>query len=106
MLLTTTSTLEGKKISTYHWLVSAEVIVGANVVKDVFAAFTDFFWGRSTMYEHALISWKEAAMKELIEKAQQLWANGIIAIDLDYEAVGKWSMFMINAVGTAITYVP
>jgi uncharacterized protein YbjQ (UPF0145 family) len=43
MLLTTTSTLEGKKISTYHGLVSAEVIVGANVVKDVFAAFTDFF---------------------------------------------------------------
>jgi len=104
MLLTTTSILEGKTITTYHGLISSEVIVGANVIKDIFASFTDFFWGRSSMYEKSLILWKNEALNELVQKAEKLWANGIIAIDLDYEAVGKWSMFMINAVGTAISF--
>jgi uncharacterized protein YbjQ (UPF0145 family) len=43
MLLTTTSNLEGKTITTYHGLISSEVIVGANVIKDIFASFTDIF---------------------------------------------------------------
>lgn len=104
MLLTTTSSLEGKAITAYHGLISSEVIVGANVIKDIFASFTDIFWGRSSMYEHSLISGKNQAIDELIKKAEKLGANAIIAIDLDFEAVGKWSMFMINAVGTAISF--
>jgi uncharacterized protein YbjQ (UPF0145 family) len=35
--------------------VSSEVIVGANVVKDLFASITDIFGGRSGSYEQSLI---------------------------------------------------
>ncbi|MGL5892223.1 MAG: heavy metal-binding domain-containing protein, partial [Bacteroidia bacterium] len=34
MLITTTSTLEGKQITRYFGLVSGEAIIGANIVKD------------------------------------------------------------------------
>lgn len=54
MIITTTNTIEGSPIKEYKGLVTGEVILGANVVKDIFAGFTDFFGGRSGMYEGEL----------------------------------------------------
>lgn len=103
MLTSTTHTIEGNPIKEYIWFVSSEVIVGANVVKDLFASVTDIIGGRSGSYEQSLIEWKNTAMEELIAKAKEIWANGIVGIDLAYNTVGKWwSMFMINITGTAV----
>ena len=102
MLVTTTNVIEGKPVREYCGLISSEVIVGANFIKDIFAAFSDFFGGRSNAYERALIKGKNDAMQELIEKAQKLGANAIICVDMDFEAVGKGSMFMVNISGTAV----
>lgn len=104
MLLATTSQLDNKPVTQYLWFISAEVIVGANIVKDIFASITDIFGGRSWSYESSLITGKNEAMKELIAKATNLWADGIIGIDMAYNAVGKWSMFMINVTGTAVKF--
>lgn len=102
MLITTTNTIQGREVKEYCGFISAEVIVGANFVKDIFAAFSDFFGGRSSAYEKALIKGKNDAMQELIEKAQKLGADAIVGVDMDFEAVGKGSMFMINISGTAV----
>lgn len=102
MFLSTCPIIEGYKISNHHFI-SVEVVIWANAFKDLFASFTNFFGGRSTSYEKALIEWKNKAMDELITKATTLGANGIIWIDLSYNAIGrKWSMFMINITWTAV----
>ena len=103
MLLTTTNNVEGKTISTYYGMVTGEAIIGANIFKDIFASITDIVGGRSGAYEKSLKDAKNIAVQEMIEAAQALGANGIIAIDLDYETMGKdGGMMMVSASGTAI----
>ncbi len=41
MIVTTTPTLEGKKIVDYKGIVSGEAILGANIFRDVFAGIRD-----------------------------------------------------------------
>lgn len=106
MLITTTNTIEGKQITEYYGMVTGEAIIGANIFKDFFAAITDVVGGRSGAYEKALKDAKEIAMNEMQEKARAFGANAIIAVDLDYETVGKDSgMLMVSASGTAIKFV-
>ncbi len=54
MLVTTTPSLEGKAIVDYKGLVTGEAIVGANIVKDLFASVRDIVGGRSAAYEQEL----------------------------------------------------
>lgn len=103
MLTTTTSTLEGKTITTYHGVVSGEAIMGANIVRDLFASVTDVIGGRSSAYEEKLIESREVAMEEMIERAQLKGANAVIGISLDFETIGQ-GMMMCIATGTAVTY--
>lgn len=103
MLLTTTNSVEGKTITTYYGLVTGEAIIGANIFKDIFASITDVVGGRSGAYEKSLKDAKNIAVQELIEAASALGANAVIAIDLDYETMGKDSgMMMVSASGTAV----
>jgi uncharacterized protein YbjQ (UPF0145 family) len=105
MLMTTTNTLEGKRISTYLGLMSGEAILGANIFKDFFAGIRDIVGGRSAAYEKELRKAKEIALSEMEEQAAALGANAIIAVDLDYETVGiarGGNMLMVSASGTAV----
>lgn len=104
MLVTTTSTIEGKRIVKYIGLVSGEAIIGANIVKDFFAGIRDIVGGRAGMYEESLRDAKNIAVDEMKEQAARLGANAVIGVDLDYETVGNGSMLMVSASGTAIVY--
>jgi uncharacterized protein YbjQ (UPF0145 family) len=105
MLLATTSVIDGKRITTYHGLVTGEAILGANIFRDVFAGIRDIVGGRSAAYEKELKRAKELALEEMTTQAQAMGANAIIGIDLDYETVGQGgSMLMVSASGTAVTY--
>ncbi|MBR1712455.1 MAG: YbjQ family protein [Alloprevotella sp.] len=102
MLLTTTPTVEGHPIQQYLGVVSSETIIGANAIRDFMAGVRDFFGGRSGAYEDVLRQAKETALQELAQRAQQLGANAVVGIDLDYETVGaSGSMLMVTASGTA-----
>lgn len=103
MITSTTSTLQGKTIETYHGVVSGEAIMGANIVRDIFASVTDVIGGRSGAYEEKLVESREIAMNEMVERAQAMGANAVIGIDLDFETVGQ-GMMMCIATGTAVTY--
>lgn len=101
MILTTTSTLEGHRITEYSGIVVGEAIMGANVFRDFFAQVTDIVGGRSGAYESKLQDARDTAMRELQQRAAALGANAVIGIDLDYEVVGD-SMLMVSASGTAV----
>lgn len=101
MLLTTTSTVQGREIDQYYGLVSGETIIGANIVKDFFAGITDIVGGRSGSYERVLKEAKEEALREMSNQTIALGANAVIGIDLDYETIGS-SMLMVTAAGTAV----
>lgn len=103
MLLTTTPTVEGRPIREYHGIVTAEVILGVNVLKDIAASFRDFFGGRSKTYENSLKEGRDNALNELANKAVAMNANAVVGIKIDYETVGQGSMLMIVASGTAVT---
>ena len=103
MLVTTTNTLEGKKIADYLGICSGEAICGANVFRDMFAGVRDFVGGRSGAYEKVLREGKEIAIEDMCEQAQEMGANAVIAVDIDYEVVGeKGSMLMVAVSGTAV----
>src|SRR5262245_28302041 len=103
MITTTTPHVEGKKISEYLGVISAQTIIGANFFKDILGGLTDIFGGRSGTYEKVLDEAKATAMKELGEKALAMGATAVVGIDLDFETVGSGgSMLMVIASGTAV----
>ena len=102
MIITTTQSIEGRKITTYHGVVVGEAIMGANVVRDLFAGITDIIGGRSGAYEQKLADAREVAFKELEDRAAKLGADAIVGVDLDYEVVGD-SMLMVSVSGTAVS---
>ena len=105
MLLTTTPTIEGKKISTYYVVVTGETIIGANVFRDFMASIRDFFGGRSGAYEDVLRQAKNTALAEMEREAERMGANAVVGIDLDYETVGQsGSMLMVTCSGTAVRF--
>lgn len=101
MILTTTNSIEGRKIADYRGIVVGEAIMGANVVRDLFASITDIVGGRSGAYESKLQDARDTALRELQERAAVLGADAVVGIDLDYEVVGQ-SMLMVSASGTAV----
>jgi uncharacterized protein YbjQ (UPF0145 family) len=105
MLISTTSTLDGKPIKSYLGLVSGEAILGANIFRDIFAGIRDIVGGRSHAYEQELRKAKTIAVQEMVEQAQALGANAIVGVDLDYENVGQsGGMLMVSASGTAVVF--
>ena len=103
MILTTTPNIEGYKILEYKGLVTGETIIGANFIKDFFAGIRDIVGGRSKSYEKVLQEGKETSVREMMQRAQELGANAIVGIDIDYETVGQGgSMLMVAVSGTAV----
>lgn len=103
MFSTTTNNIEGQPVQQYLGLVTGEVIVGANIFRDIFASITDIVGGRSGKYEKVLARARQEAIQEMEAEAQRLGANAVIGVDLDYETLGQGgSMLMVVATGTAV----
>ncbi len=104
MIVTTTPTVEGHRITDYRGIVTGEAILGANVFRDFFAGIRDIVGGRSGGYEKSLREARETALSEMQDEAGRLGANAIVGVDLDYEVLGKENgMLMVAASGTAVT---
>jgi uncharacterized protein YbjQ (UPF0145 family) len=103
VIVSTTPTLEGRPIQDYMGIVTGEVIVGANLFRDLFASVRDIVGGRSGSYERILADARNQAIAELQAEAAALGANAVVGIDLDYEVIGDTgSMLMVSASGTAV----
>jgi uncharacterized protein YbjQ (UPF0145 family) len=103
MTLTTTPGIDGKTIGTYLGIVTGEAIVGANIFRDLFANIRDIVGGRSAAYEQELARARTIALDELKMAAQQLGADAVVGVDLDYEVLGANNgMLMVSVSGTAV----
>ena len=103
MILSTTPQIEGHTIREYKGIVIGETIIGANMFKDLFAGIRDIVGGRSGSYEKVLREAKDTSIQEMMQRAQELGANAIVGIDIDYETVGaNGSMLMVATSGTAV----
>ena len=103
MDVTTTPSIEGKKITKYCGVVAGEAILGANIFRDLFAGIRDLVGGRSASYERELQRARDLALGEMRERAQELGGNAIVGVDLDYEVLGQNNgMLMVTASGTAV----
>jgi uncharacterized protein YbjQ (UPF0145 family) len=101
MIVTTTPSVEGRRIATYHGIVVGEAILGANVFRDLFAGITDIIGGRSGAYEEELGKARTVALQEMEDRARQMGGNAVVGVDLDYEVINN--MLMVSASGTAVT---
>ncbi|MFD1797219.1 heavy metal-binding domain-containing protein [Paracoccus aurantiacus] len=101
MIVTTTPSVEGRRITAYHGVITGETIIGANIFRDLFAGIRDIVGGRSASYEGALAEARETAMKEMQDRAAALGGNAVVGVDLDYEVINN--MLMVSASGTAVT---
>ncbi len=105
MIVSTTTAIEGKPVREYLGIVTGEVIVGANIFKDLFAGIRDIVGGRSGSYESTLRDARQTAVAELTAEAKALGADAVIGVDLDYEVLGQGgSMLMVSASGTAVKF--
>ena len=102
MIITTTNSIEGFTIDRYLGLVTGEVIAGVNLIKDIGAGLRNLFGGRSQGYEEELLTARESAQRELVERAQRLGADAVVGVDLDYEVLGQGDMLMVSMTGTAV----
>lgn len=103
MIITTTPSVEGRKIVEYKGIVFGEVVAGVNFIKDFGASIRNIIGGRSSSYEGELIEARENAIHEMKERAHRLGADAVVGVDIDYEVLGETNgMLMVTASGTAV----
>jgi uncharacterized protein YbjQ (UPF0145 family) len=101
MLITTTDTIEGRRVVAYLGVVASDVVMGSNAIRDFFASVRDWVGGRAGSYEKVLADARNEAIEELAERAAKLGADAVIGVDFDYQSVGG-TMLMVAANGTAV----
>ena len=69
MIVTTTPSVEGRRIVAYLGIVGGEAILGANVFRDLFASIRDIVGGRSGAYERTLREAKDTAIQDMVDAA-------------------------------------
>lgn len=105
MLVVTTSEVQGQTIRRHIGVVTGEAILGANIFKDLFAGIRDIVGGRSGAYEAELRKARQIALDEMTTQAQEMGANAVIGVDIDYESIQMGQgggMLMVSASGTAV----
>jgi uncharacterized protein YbjQ (UPF0145 family) len=104
MIVTTTHSMEGRRIVGYLGIVAGQAVMGTNMFRDFFAGIRDIVGGRSGAYEKELRKAKQVALADMVEEADDLGADAVIGVDLDYEhiGIGERSMLMVSANGTAV----
>ena len=103
VICTTGHTVPGREIEQVLGVVAGEAVLGANVFRDMFAGIRDFVGGRAGGYQKVLRAGRGHAMDDMIEEAEEMGADAVIGIDIDYEAIGETgSMLMVSMNGTAV----
>ena len=106
MILTSSNTLENKKIIEYKGLVTGEALIGDNIYKDLFSGVRDVVGGRTSKYEDEIKKTRDIALESMREKAEQLNANAVIGLKISYDNLGgaMGNTILITAYGTAINF--
>lgn len=101
MIISTTPILEGYEVREYLGVVTGEVVMGTNAIKDFFAGLSDIFGGRSNSYENSLAKGVNSVVAEIKDRAQAMGADAVIGVQHSMSSVGE-GLMMIVIMGTAV----
>jgi uncharacterized protein YbjQ (UPF0145 family) len=107
MILSTTDVIQGAIVQSYLGVVTAEVVYGANALRDFFAGIRDIIGGRTASYERVFEQGQQEALEELAKRAERLGANAVIGIKVDTGTISldqAGSLLLITATGTAVYF--
>jgi len=85
--------------------VCATVVVGAYLLKDIFAAVRDVFGGRVRAYERTIADARMEAKDAVVAQAQALGADAILGLRYDHFPL-RYGMFIVSVQGTAVRLKP
>jgi uncharacterized protein YbjQ (UPF0145 family) len=104
MIITTTNSVEGYNVKEYKGIVFGEVVAGVNLLKDFLGSLRNLVGGRSGTYEEELTKSREAALKEIEERANIKGANAVLGVKVDYETIDTNGnvMMLVMVTGTAV----
>ena len=106
MIVSTTNTLEGKRVTEYLGVVHGCAVMGSNLFRDFFAGIRDVVGGRVGSYETVVTDAKQAALAQLVEQAEDLRADAVIGVSFDHDSIGgdNKTILMVSATGTAVRF--
>lgn len=105
VVVTTTPSIDGYKVTDYLGIESVEFVIGTGVFSEIESSISDFFGARSSGFEKKRSDAKQHAMATLKFRAAEKGANAVVGIDLDYtEFSGNRIGLIIN--GTLVSVVP
>ena len=108
VIVTTSMFVAGREIESEVDIISAEVVLGMNVFKDVMVGARNLVGGRSETMQKTLRDSRTGAIRQLKDEAARVGADAVIAVDLDYQEIGSsgTAMVMLVANGTAVKLKP
>lgn len=100
MIITTTNSVEGARISEYLGIVTGEAVSGINMFRDIGAGIRNVFGGRSAGYEEELQRARTEVLSEMQQRAEALGADAVVGASIGYETFE--GMIMTCCSGTAV----
>ena len=103
-LFTASDNIPFSEIEQHYGIVDSQIVVGANIFRDVFASFRDMFGGETKGYKKDIDKMRKVAFANIREQAKERGANAVISVKIDLDEIsgaGK-SMFMLNIYGSAV----
>ncbi len=103
-VILTTDPAHNLPVSKHIEVVSAEVVVGMNILKDFLTGVRNIVGGRTGNVQKALRDIRIQALSELRLEAAELGADAVVGVTLAYNEIGATgsTMLMLVATGTAV----
>ena len=102
MIVTNTETIVGYEIIETKGIVQGNTVRAKHVGRDIAAGLKNLVGGELKGYTELLTESRREAMQRMLAQAQQLGANAVVGIDLDYETFaftdgsGSWGATQPN----------
>ncbi len=102
MVMTTEAALD-IPITQRLGIVTAEAVVGMNIIKDMMLEVRDLVGGRSKTQQNAMRDIKEELFDRLRDDAARLNADMVVGVDLRFSDFGsRGNAILATAIGTAV----
>ncbi|MCA9898026.1 MAG: YbjQ family protein [Anaerolineales bacterium] len=101
LILTTTHFIEGRTITKYIEVITAEVVLGTGVFSEIGANIADIFGKRAAGFQEKLQEARKLALDELRILAFKKNADAIVGLDLDFMNLGN-NVLVVIATGTGV----
>ena len=105
MIVVTSETITGYRIIKTHGLVRGNTIRARHLGRDILAALRNLAGGEVREYTKMLAEAREQAIDRMLEEADSLGANAVIAVRFQTAEVMKGAAEML-CYGTAVTAEP